>query len=252
MVIYKIEIEGNEEFYIGSAHVFHKRKIQHLGQLRRGNHRNIHLQRLFDKHGEESLSFHILEEVVGDNEDLLEKEQEWIDKYDFSKLINICPTAGNTAGRKHTEKSKMLISKNHADVSGENNPMFGKSGELSPNYGKKHSEETKRKISEATKGRKSWSEGKKRPEHSEKMKGENNPFYGKTHTDEAKKKLSEIRKKAAREKGGKKLTIELAREIRARYNSEEDTTIAQLARDYGISRSFCSGVIKNIYWSDND
>jgi group I intron endonuclease len=252
MVIYKIEVEGQETFYIGSAHNFHKRRLHHLNRLRRGQHRNIYLQRLFDKHGEESLSFHILEEVVGDNEDLLKKEQEWIDKNDFSKLINICPTAGNTAGRKHTEKSKMLMSKNHADVSGENNPMFGKSGELSPNYGKKHSEETKRKISEGNKGKESWSKGKKRPKHSEKMKGENNPFHGKTHTDEVKKKLSEAKKKAARERGGKKLTFALAKEIRMRYNSEEKITITQLAKDYGISRTYCGKVIKGIFWSDND
>ena len=35
---------------------------------------------------------------------------------------------------------------------GKNNPMYGRSGELSPNYGKHHSEETKRKISAARKG----------------------------------------------------------------------------------------------------
>jgi hypothetical protein len=32
--------------------------------------------------------------------------------------------------------------------------------------------------------------GKKRPEHSEKMKGEKNPFYGKKHSEENLKKIS--------------------------------------------------------------
>jgi NUMOD3 motif len=64
---------------------------------------------------------------------------------------------------------------------GENNPNFGKSGILSPNYGKKLSEETKQLMSEA-------------------KIGENNPMYGKTgelcpsfglrHTDETKKLIS--------------------------------------------------------------
>ena len=40
-------------------------------------------------------------------------------------------------GKKHSEESKKKISDNHHDVSGKNNPMFGK----------KHSEESKKKIS---------------------------------------------------------------------------------------------------------
>lgn len=62
---------------------------------------------------------------------------------------------GNTKakGHKHTEESKQLMSKNHADMTG---------------Y--KQTEEHKQKISKATTGK-------------------NNPFYGKHHTDETKQKL---------------------------------------------------------------
>ena len=42
-----------------------------------------------------------------------------------------------------SEETKKKISANHIDVSGENNPM----------YGKHHSDETKKKISEINKGR---------------------------------------------------------------------------------------------------
>lgn len=65
----------------------------------------------------------------------------------------------------HSEERKRNISKNHADVSGKNNPM----------YGKKFSDETKIKMSEKSKLR---------------NKGQNNPMYGKTHTHETKNKLS--------------------------------------------------------------
>lgn len=53
------------------------------------------------------------------------------------------------------------------------------SGEKNGRYGMPVSEETRRKISKANKGR---------------LAGKNNPMYGKTHTDEIKKKLSEINK----------------------------------------------------------
>jgi len=46
-------------------------------------------------------------------------------------------------GRKHTSITKDKMSANHADFNGENNPFFEK----------KHSKETKKKISEANKGR---------------------------------------------------------------------------------------------------
>jgi len=42
--------------------------------------------------------------------------------------------------------------------------------------GSKHSEESKKKMSESKKG---------------KMVGEKNPFYGKTHSEETRKKISE-------------------------------------------------------------
>jgi len=50
-------------------------------------------------------------------------------------------------GRNHSEESIEKIKKNHADVSGENHPMFGKRGEDSPLFGKPRSDETKKKIS---------------------------------------------------------------------------------------------------------
>ena len=63
------------------------------------------------------------------------------------------------------------------------------SGEKHPFYGKKFSDEHKRKISEAKIGVK-FSE-----EHKQKMsianKGENNPFYGKKHSEESKQKISD-------------------------------------------------------------
>ena len=52
------------------------------------------------------------------------------------------------------------------------------SGENNPFYGKHHTEETKKKISEARKG---------------KTQGENHPFYGKHHSQESLNKISQSR-----------------------------------------------------------
>ena len=40
----------------------------------------------------------------------------------------------HNTGRKHTEIEKQKMRDNHPDVSGENNPMYGKRRENSPNY----------------------------------------------------------------------------------------------------------------------
>ena len=65
--------------------------------------------------------------------------------------------------RKHSEETKRKMSENRK---GENNPF----------YGKHHSEETKKKIVESL---------------GDQVKGENNPFYGKHHSEETKRSLSE-------------------------------------------------------------
>ena len=65
-------------------------------------------------------------------------------------------------------------------------------GENCAMYGKHHSEQSRKKMSDAHKG-KSMSK-----EHYDKLskafKGENNPFYGKHHSEEVRKKMSESRR----------------------------------------------------------
>ena len=71
-------------------------------------------------------------------------------------------------------------------------------GENHPNYGKKLSEETKKKISKANSGKNHPMYGKHHSEESKKKMsenrwdnfGENNPMYGKHHSEETKKKIS--------------------------------------------------------------
>ncbi len=92
---------------------------------------------------------------------------------------------------------------------GKGNPMFGKTGELAPCYGRKLSDESRERISRGNKGkektpehRRNLSESKKgvklseshRKSISEAQTGEKNPFFGKTHTDEFKDFMSNLKK----------------------------------------------------------
>jgi len=53
------------------------------------------------------------------------------------------------------ERVKKIVSENHSEfMLGENNPIYGKIGELAPMAGKTHSKESKKKIGEAQKGKK--------------------------------------------------------------------------------------------------
>ena len=61
MVVYKIQCEKDGRFYIGASINSHKRKLEHFNDLRKNKHHNIFLQRAFNKYGEESFSYTVLE-----------------------------------------------------------------------------------------------------------------------------------------------------------------------------------------------
>ena len=78
-----------------------------------------------------------------------------------------------------TEEWKENMRKNHANVSGKNNPF----------YGKTHTDKTLKILSNTNKGKDRFSNEYKLY-LSKKMSGEGNVFYGKTHTDKTLKILS--------------------------------------------------------------
>jgi len=61
---------------------------------------------------------------------------------------------------------------------GENNPMYGRTGEKCPNYGKTPSNETKQKIGDGNRGKTMSEEAKQKIKKA--TSGENNPMYGRT------------------------------------------------------------------------
>lgn len=98
-------------------------------------------------------------------------------------------------------------------VRGTNNGMYGVIGEEHPNHGKKHSPETKNRISRSRKGKKTgtnWCKGKKWTDEQKKnlanrrslagedhpyfnVKGEDHPRFGTSHSDEARERISKAR-----------------------------------------------------------
>jgi len=173
--IYEIRNIKNGKFYIGSSKSIYKRWVQHKRELKKGTHHNAYLQRSYKVHGEGSYNYSIIEECSEDN--LFEVEQRHLDKHHGKKeCYNLSENADRPPamcgrdhpmwGKAHSEEAKKKMSE-------------ARKGENSPMWGKPRSEETRKKISEANKG---------------KHAGENSPMWGKPKSEETRKKISEAKK----------------------------------------------------------
>ena len=78
--IYRIKCSGNGKIYIGQTIDLDRRLYDHLWNLRRGTHHNHYLQRAFNKYGENSFEFSVLQECS--IEELDKAEKQWIIKLD--------------------------------------------------------------------------------------------------------------------------------------------------------------------------
>lgn len=170
--IYKIINIINNKFYVGSAVDLKRRKTRHFSELRTGKHNNRHLQAAWVKYGEQAFVFVVVEELHA-AADLLAAENVWLKDHvgkEYCYNIGVDATA----------------------------PMLGVSGEASPTWGYKHSQENKQRIAAASKGRAQDQEtiqrktahliGKPksaevRAKISATLSGEGNYWYGKTRPD---------------------------------------------------------------------
>ncbi len=164
--IYWIRNKINNKKYVGSSSNLKKRRYNHYYHLRSGSHPNQYLQNAWDKDGEGNFEFEELLycdfEFLCYFENLLQSGfKSFVSIYGY----NIIRPEGEE-GFKHSEKTKEKIS---ISQRGERNHMFGKKlseetkkkiGESS--WGRKHTEETKRKIGMASKGTKHTAATKKK------------------------------------------------------------------------------------------
>lgn len=130
--IYKIQsvIKPNR-IYIGSSVSIGNRWQKHILRLVSNKHENSKLQRHYNKYGISDLYFSVILECS--LEDLISTEQYFIDT--CKPYFNVCKVAGNSLGYKHTEKTKKKM------------------------RGPK-SEDHKRKLSLARKGKAPWNKGR--------------------------------------------------------------------------------------------
>lgn len=101
--IYIIKNKINSRLYIGStSDSFRKRWNLHKHHLENDKHRNSHLQYSWNKYGSDNFEFTIIEKCLNKLK-VLEREQYYIDSYDFEDLYNINPLA--TGGLQFSEES---------------------------------------------------------------------------------------------------------------------------------------------------
>lgn len=181
--IYKIINVVNNKYYVGSAVDFAARKRRHWWALRSQRHANKHLQSAWNKYGEQSFTFVIVEELeVG--VDILAAETIWLKEH-VGK--DYCYNIGTEA---------IAFTRGW---SGKKNPMWGKTFT--------HTDEAKARISKASKERVQSDEEKAKRKKSMKghfvapstrakisasLSGEKNFNYGKPRTQAFIDKVSKM------------------------------------------------------------
>lgn len=168
--IYTITNLLDNKIYVGSSSNITKRLTEHLRNLRKNKHSNIHLQRAWNRHKEQNFVFENLEFCNG--EYLLSMENYWcnlLNTHDRKYGYNIRSI--------NPEKWKEKLSQEIRDrISSTRKRLFKEGILVCPMKGKTLSQEIKDKISKGRSG---------------KNCGKDNYMYGRTHTKEARKKIGD-------------------------------------------------------------
>ncbi|HPC92130.1 MAG TPA: NUMOD3 domain-containing DNA-binding protein [Myxococcota bacterium] len=234
--IYAIENMVNGNVYVGQSSRIERRWYHHRYRLngREPGACNKHFLAAWNKYGEESFLFYILEECPSDQ--LTRREQHWADtlRQQGKELYNAGRFVDATSrGQKMPPETRSKISAaNKGKNKGKDNPM----------YGKKRSAEDRARISEGNKGEKNGQYGKKRSAEdrariSEKLKGKQ---IGRIFSPETIEKLSGENNSSA------KLTWEQVREIRLLHS--QGKSAYSLAKIYPVSRVAIRCIVNRRTW----
>ena len=228
--LYLIENIDSSRFYIGSAVDLYKRMHVHICQLKGGYHHNLFLQRDYCS-GNNNLVFTVLELLPKNL--LIIEEQKYIDLIgDSDFCYNICQVAGSWLGKKHSAKTKKILSEKAigrkvSDATKEKIRKSHTGKPLSPDHPIRigHTEQSKNRISNS-------------------MLGNKNHFYGKTHSNKTK---TLIREKLLGTYHGPRTRVKAINK-----NSGEIMVFDSMSaacKKLGISQSYisqaCAGKIKN-------
>ena len=180
--IYGIVFTPSGKIYVGQSLDIESRWKDHRSDLKYNKHSNIVLQNYYNKYGESAFEFIILEECSESS--LTESEQSWIDKFggfDSENTFNLMEAS--VCGKRSSETRKRMSE---------------------ANKGKIFSEETRKKIGDARRGQ---------PVSKETIEKLRLSSTGRKHSDEAKAKISEHRKGTPGTNLGKHFTAEHRRRI---------------------------------------
>lgn len=218
--IYKITQVSTGKIYIGQTKMrFIKRYWHHRWKLKNNIHDNNYLQNAWNKYGELDFKFEIIH-IKKESDNLNTLEIMYIKKYNtLSSGFNL--TSGGEGKRccPMSETAKKIV--------GEKNRLH--------NLGKKHSDETKKRMSESSTHRKIT------PEHKETLI---RIRTGSKHSDESKEKM---RKSHIGSKNAVSVINEkIAHEIKIRLMKGESQ--ASISKDMDIDRSIIRAIIRNITW----
>jgi group I intron endonuclease len=128
--IYGIENKIDGKTYVGKSVNMEKRWIKHANALKKGTHYNTHLQRSYNKYGKDCFSHIIIEQC--EVEKLSEREQHWVNvRIDrlYNHVIDVITMKGSSnpfGNRKHSTdtKNKMSVAKK-GKYQGCDNPNYG-------------------------------------------------------------------------------------------------------------------------------
>ena len=214
--IYKITCIANNDYYYGSAQIFEVRCRDHINALRRGKHFNSRVQRVWNKYGELNFRMELIEAVSIDL--LLEVEDKYLKEHvGKPHCMNIAKYAeAPFRGRTHSMETRERLSQTGRGNRGRTGiPLSIKhkhaisnfqKGKPKPNEQRRKmceawktrppiTEETRRKIGDASRGRR----------HSEETKQQMSQSH-KNMSDETKRKIGDAQR-------GKKRTAETCRKI---------------------------------------
>ena len=167
--VYKITHISTNKIYIGSAINLRKRKNAHLYGLRHNTHTNPVLQNFFNKYGENSFIFEPL--LYCEKKYLVEYEQWFINN--INPFFNVNKNASSRLGTKHSNESKekmrtsalgrkhsketiKKISYNSSHITEETRKKLKQRKNF---LGHSHTEQAKKKMSEAHMGQFPWNKG---------------------------------------------------------------------------------------------
>lgn len=109
--VYFIECLDNSKFYIGSSYNIKRRWQEHGVLLRKNKSRNKYLQNAWNKHGEHSFRFVIVQYVPNVLDAIEATEQAFLDFYfPTRRLYNLSAASKGSRGYKHTEETKRRLS----------------------------------------------------------------------------------------------------------------------------------------------